>query len=199
MRLLISLNWVTGEQTALSKVGIHLNREGKTNLVMTNTSSYTVWHISFKEKIQMSYLTMLVTLFKIPKESIINAFWLWKASWWLTIKIKTPLRSTMCNWRDDKNKPLRVAVKFFTKQNEVCSFPPRYLFTLRQKRPNILEETLREISDAQEMLHAAYHRGGETHTHVYRNKPTEKQKFVWGGVICRNHLINGKRKQTRFT
>lgn len=50
MRFFYSSNWVTDEQTALSKVGIHLNREGKTDLV----------------NVCMSRLIPFLTLFDIP-------------------------------------------------------------------------------------------------------------------------------------
>lgn len=170
---------------------------------MSNTSSYTVWHTRFKEKIQASYLTMLVTVFKIPKGSNTDAFWLWKASWWLTIKIKTPLRSTMCNWRDDKNKPLRVAAKFFTKQNEVSPFPPRYLPYGKKGQTSWKRHCVRSVMHKKCHI-TAYHWGGKIHTQSSMHTLTEtnqqkSKKFVCGGVLCKNHPISGKIKQTRFT
>lgn len=74
------------------------------------------------------------------------------------------------------------------------------IFTLWQKRPYNLEETLHEICDAQEMLHYGLLLGrknthAQLYTYTYRNKLTKKQKFAQGGIICRNHLISGKIKQ----
>lgn len=147
---------------------------------MTSISLYTVQHTSFTEKIQVSYPTLLV--FKVPKGSNTNAFQLWKASWWQTIEIKTPFRSTTCNWRHGKNKLLRLAVKLLqSKTRCVLSLSDIYLMAIKAK------PTGKDTACDTQMLHYDLPLGRKNkHTqpiHTHREINQQKRKYSgkeWG-------------------
>lgn len=152
--------------------------------VMTSISSHTVQHTSFTEKIQVSYPTLLV--FQVPKGSNSNAFQLWKASWWETIEIKTPLRSTMCNWRDGKNKLLRLAVKLLqSKTRCVLSLSEIYLMAIKAKHPG------KDTACDTQMLHYGLPLGRKskhTQPYIHTHREINQQKRTYSVKSGACHL-----------